>query len=60
MPSGATVKIKSLRPAHSGKALAFTLAKAVRTRLAHHHRVKATLTLKVKGQLTSKVHFTIH
>lgn len=47
-------------PEHSGVPLSFPLPKAVRARLAHHHGVKATLTMTVKGQVTSTEHFTIH
>jgi hypothetical protein len=45
---------------HGGAPLSFPLPKAVLKQLAHHHGVKATLKLRVKGQATSTEHFTIH
>jgi hypothetical protein len=45
---------------HAGKALSFTLIAAARKRLAHHHGVAATFTLRVTGQATRTIHFTIH
>jgi hypothetical protein len=44
----------------SGGPVSFTLSKAVRARLAHHHGVSATLKLTVKGQPTITQRITIH